>query len=206
MSRPEIEGIPLLARATATSGLGLDFYVPTLTSSNLFVGVLWKASTGAIATIPTVDGAISTLSGFAANGTVGRLTMACWRNVDAGLRRVAAVPSGGSNLDDALLFAVLLRDAGEATSFSALYTNPFTTAVVPSTSRLLSFYWSYGATGISPATLHPVLEVADLGNSLGAFAISTGISNGVSQQTIGYTAPGESSNIAGYAIVPYAAS
>lgn len=206
MSRPEIVGDPRMVRGTTVSGIGLDFPMPTLTSSNLFVGVLWKASSGATAAVPAVDGAVSTLSGFSASGTVGRMTMACWRNLDAGLRRVSVTPSGASNLDDVLLFAVLLRDAGEASSFSALYTNPFTTAVVPATSRLMSFYWSYGATAITAGSLHPVVEIPDLGNDLGAFAISTGISNGVAQQTVGYVVPGESSNIAGYAIVPYAAS
>lgn len=206
MSRPEIVGEPKLITGLATTGLGFGFVVPKLASSNLIVAMGWKSATGATAALSRVDGAIATDSGMSSySGTVGRCQFECWRNLTPGSHWISTEPSGGGVLDNLWLAAVLLRDAGQGSTMLAAYTNPFTTASVASTSRLLVFYWSYGATSIGPGTHRPLLEIPDLGNGLGALTILTGPgSAGV--QTVAMTAPSESQAVAAYGIFPYAAS
>lgn len=206
MSRPEIVGAPKLATGLATTGLGFEFVIPTLTSSNLIVAAGWKSATGANAALARVDGAMVTDSGMSSfSGSVGRCQFECWRNLSAGAHWVSFEPSGSGVLDNVWMAAVLLRDAGQGSTMLAAYTNPITVTTVPLTSRLLVFYWSYGASAIGPATHRPILEVQDLGNSLGALTILTGPGSGAGQ-TVGVTAPNESLAVAGYGIFPYAAA
>lgn len=205
MSRPEIVGEPKMATGLATTGFGMDFHVPSLTSSNLIVAVGWKALSGAIATIPRVDGALADASGMSSfSGGVGRCQLACWRNLTAGSKWIGIETASGV-IDNVWAAAILLRDAGEGTTMLGAFTNPFVTATVPSTSRLLVFYWSYGATSIGSSTHRPILTVPDLGNGLGALAILTGPGSAI-QATVGIEVPGESQAVASYGIFPYAAS
>jgi hypothetical protein len=192
----------------SVTGLGLDFYVPSLTSSNLLVFVGHRSTgVGAATALIRVAGSVATLSGSTGVNTSSRYSLQQFRNPTQGWKRITAEPSGASTIENAFLVAALFKNGGEVTSPQGAFTNPLTTSsAIASTDTLALFYWAYGATAISgDGTLKSVMEVPEIGHSLGAFGLYTGTGSG-STLSVGIDVTGETERAVAYADIPYSAT
>src|SRR3990167_9153600 len=170
MARPELVGAAKLESGASVRSLGLDLVIPgEVAVSNLIVVTGWKQGTGSIGSVlPYADGKASTLSG-ASTSAVGsdniRMTIAQFRNLTVGVRRVSVISSSTGTFDAIFLLAFLLKDAGLAT-VGANFTYPVSTPAITITDRFMHVYWAYEASEIADSDLPTVLRVSDLGKSL----------------------------------------
>lgn len=212
MAVPEIVGSPVIKAGENVRSLGLDVEIPQDTVHNLIVVGGWKQGGGSITAISLyVDGVAASLSGSGSLAGEGsdniRMTLAQWRGLTAGKRRVHMITASSGSFTNAFLIAVLLSDAGVATLGQG-FTFPGSTPGITANSRYLLFYWGYGATDILDGDLTSVLRVPTIGYGLGALNILTlattsALGGGF---TVGPNSVGESADIGGYAVVPYSAT